>query len=84
MPEREPHWDTILEKRAELERDARACPECHGNGWTEAPGCNCGAGPQGYYGMHERHCGLEPCPRGCPFVAPALAGDGPFDTEAPY
>lgn len=26
----------------------------------EAPGCNCGVGPSGYYGMHERHCGLEP------------------------
>lgn len=25
----------------------------------EAGGCNCGTGPSGYYGMHERHCGLE-------------------------
>ena len=24
-----------------------------------APGCNCGAGPDGYYGAHERYCGLE-------------------------
>jgi protein gp37 len=26
----------------------------------ETDRCNCGAGPQGYYGMHERHCGVEP------------------------
>lgn len=25
----------------------------------EADGCNCGAGPSGHYGAHERHCGLE-------------------------
>ena len=49
MPETEPDWDTVMEQRAEMERDARACPECHGNGWTEGPGCNCGAGPNGYY-----------------------------------
>jgi hypothetical protein len=77
MPEREPDWDTVMEQRAEMERDARACPECHGNGWIEGPGCNCGVGPAGYYGMHERHCGLEPCPRGCSFVPPNM-------TEAPF
>jgi hypothetical protein len=72
----EPDWDLILEQRAEMERDARACPECYGNGWIEAGRCNC-VGPSGYYGMHERHCGLEPCPRGCPFVPPSM-------TEAPF
>lgn len=51
------------------------CPECGGKGYVEGPGCNCGTGPAGYYGMHERYCGLEPCPRGCPFVPP-LADDG--------
>ncbi len=28
----------------------------------EYDGCTCGAGPQGYYGMHERSCGTEPGP----------------------
>jgi hypothetical protein len=50
---------------------AGPCPECGGKGYTEGPGCNCGVGPSGYYGMHERYCGLEPCPRGCPFVGPS-------------
>jgi protein gp37 len=27
--------------------------------WDE---CTCGTGPSGYYGMHERHCGLVPGP----------------------
>ena len=52
--------------------ETTACPECGGNGYIEGSGCNCGVGPAGYYGMHERHCGLEPCPRGCPFVPPHL------------
>ena len=58
--------------RMEAERHGKPCPECDGNGYVEGPGCNCGVGPAGYYGMHERYCGLEPCPRGCPFVAPHL------------
>jgi len=49
--------------------DGQSCPACGGNGYVEGPGCNCGVGPAGYYGMHERYCGLEPCPLGCPFVA---------------
>lgn len=31
--------------------------------------CTCGAGPNGYYGMHESFCGAEPCGR--------LDGDNP-------
>jgi hypothetical protein len=46
------------------------CPHCHGLGYTEGPGCNCGAGPGGHFGAHERYCGLEQCPAGCPFVPP--------------
>lgn len=26
---------------------------------VDTDSCTCGAGPMGYYGMHERHCGLE-------------------------
>ena len=51
--------------------DGQRCPACDGSGYVEGPGCNCGVGPAGYYGMHERYCGLEPCPLGCPFVAPS-------------
>ena len=58
--------------RMEAERHGKPCPACGGNGYVEGPRCNCGVGPAGYYGMHERHCGLEPCPRGCPFVAPHM------------
>jgi hypothetical protein len=43
-----------------------ACPECEDTGMVWSDGCNCGVGPHGYYGMHERHCGAEPCPNGCP------------------
>ena len=53
--------------------DGQPCLICSGRGWTEIDHCTCGTGPSGYYGMHERHCGLEPCPRGCPFVAPGPA-----------
>ena len=65
--------------RCTLENPAKpACPECGGSGYVEGPGCNCGVGPSGYYGMHERYCGLEPCPNGCPFNPPSLlaAKDG--------
>lgn len=27
MTEREPDWDTVMEMRAEMERDARACDD---------------------------------------------------------
>lgn len=48
------------------------CPECQDTGltWPEEDRCTCGTGPSGYYGMHERYCGAEPCPRGCPVVPP--------------
>jgi hypothetical protein len=56
--------------RMEAERHDRpapsACPECSGTGMVWTDGCTCGVGPGGYYGMHERHCGAEPCPSGCP------------------
>jgi hypothetical protein len=61
--------------------DGQRCPECGGNGYIESDRCNCGTGPSGYYGMHERHCGLEPCPRGCPFIAPGAARP---QEEAPF
>lgn len=61
--------------------DGQPCPTCSGRGWIESDHCNCGTGPSGYYGMHERHCGLEPCPRGCPFVAP---GPAKPQEEAPF
>ncbi len=48
---------------------ATSCPECDGKGYTEGPGCNCGGYGEPYY-QHERYCGLEPCPAGCPFVPP--------------
>ena len=75
----EPDRDTTMETEAESRRDAGACPECHGNGWTEGPGCNCDAPDDGTGHRHRPYCGLEPCPFGCPFVAP-----GAPQTEAPY
>jgi len=47
------------------------CPECEDTGMVWTDGCNCGVGPHGYCGMHERHCGAEPCPAGCPVTAAA-------------
>lgn len=52
-------------------RNAKSrCPagECNGYGEVIVDGCTCGAGPGGYYGMHERGCGSEPCPAGCEYV----------------
>lgn len=46
------------------------CPECDGWGEVEVDECTCGVGPSGYYGMHERYCGAEPCPAGCEYVPP--------------
>ena len=47
-----------------------ACPagECDGRGAVWVDVCTCGTGPSGYYGMHERYCGAEPCPAGCAFT----------------
>jgi hypothetical protein len=46
-----------------------ACPVCYGTGMVEAdpPSCTCGTSQPGY--PHERYCGAEPCPRGCPVQA---------------
>jgi hypothetical protein len=49
----------------------QVCPECGDTGMVWTDGCNCGVGPHGYYGMHERHCGAEPCPNGCPVMSDA-------------
>jgi hypothetical protein len=49
------------------------CPECNGTGAVEVGKHTCGTGPDGYYGAHEPGCGLEPCPRGCPYVEPVPA-----------
>jgi len=55
--------------------DPEQCLFCRGCGVTEVPGweygkdCGCSAGPNPppeYNGMHEPHCGLMPCPAGCP------------------
>jgi hypothetical protein len=44
-----------------------ACALCDDTGIVWTDGCNCGVGERGdsRYGMHERHCGAEPCPAGC-------------------
>jgi len=49
------------------------CPDCHGTGTVDAPGCNCGS-PSGHLADHDPWCGLEPCPRGCPVVPLAQRG----------
>lgn len=55
--------------------DPEQCYICHGCGITEVVGwdygkdCSCAAGnppPPEFNGMHEPHCGLQPCPVGCP------------------
>jgi hypothetical protein len=61
----------------------QCCPECNGWGWIESDRCTCGTGPSGHYGMHEPHCGLEPCPRGCPFIPPAPSCGCPCGCPAP-
>lgn len=43
----------------------RPCRECNDTGLVDVDRCNCAVGPSGYYGMHERYCGTEPCPAGC-------------------
>jgi hypothetical protein len=71
----EPMADAIL---SELDgRPKPKCAECNGTGevWTDPHECTCGTGPQGYYGIHERGCGSEPCPSGCPYV-PAAEREG--------
>lgn len=48
------------------------CRECRGTGMVWIAGCNCDpAGPDGY--GHERYCGAEQCPNGCPFNPEAAA-----------
>ena len=49
----------------------QSCPECNGTGAVEGPGCNCDAPDDGTGYRHRPYCGLEPCPRGCPFVPAA-------------
>lgn len=55
--------------------DPEQCCVCLGCGITEVVGwdygkdCSCAAGnppPLEFNGMHETHCGLQPCPAGCP------------------
>lgn len=44
---------------------AQSCRECKGTGLVDVDGCNCGTGPGGHYGQHERFCGSDACPNGC-------------------
>lgn len=47
------------------------CAECKGTGMADGDGsCNCGspADSSASY-AHERYCGTEPCPAGCPVPA---------------
>ena len=47
------------------------CIECKGTGMTDGDGsCNCGSPADISVGYsHERYCGAEPCPAGCPVPA---------------
>lgn len=45
------------------------CPECEDTCAIWFDTCTCGSGGEF---PHERYCGAEPCPRGCPFVAPSI------------
>lgn len=42
----------------------QTCRECLGSGLIPVDGCTCGDGLPPY--GHERGCGYEPCPAGCP------------------
>jgi len=46
-----------------------ACPECDGTGMVWVDTCTCGGYGEPYY-QHERYCGAEQCPNGCPFSPP--------------
>ena len=55
--------------------DPEQCGFCRGSGvveipdWDHSKDCSCCVGPNPgpeYNGMHEPHCGFEPCPVGCP------------------
>ena len=52
-----------------------ACAECDGTGMVWVETCTCGSGREF---PHERYCGAEQCPNGCPFNPPSLlaANDG--------
>ena len=47
------------------------CAECKGTGMVDGDGsCNCGSPADISVGYsHERYCGAEPCPAGCPVPA---------------
>ena len=66
-PDRESMYETACPERI---HDGQPCLVCGSKGWTESPGCNCGT-PLWSLSSHEPYCGMEPCPLGCPFVAPA-------------
>lgn len=70
--ERESAWRLAIEAGPFI-GPSPTCPECDGTGMVWAERCTCGTGPSGYYGMHERYCGAEPCPAGCPFKPEAAA-----------
>jgi hypothetical protein len=43
------------------------CVECDGTGAVWVDACTCGSGREF---PHERYCGTEQCPNGCPFNPP--------------
>ena len=49
-----------------------ACPECEDTGMVWVERCTCGGYGEPYY-QHERYCGAEQCPNGCPFNPPSPA-----------
>jgi hypothetical protein len=59
--------DEIAEDEVERRAGRAACRECLGSGLIPVGRCNCGSPADisvGY--MHERLCGYEQCPAGCP------------------
>ena len=46
------------------------CPECEDTGMVWVDTCTCGSGREF---PHERYCGAEPCPNGCPVKPKARA-----------
>lgn len=54
-------------------RDASpVCPKCDDTGMVWVERCTCGGYGEPYY-QHERHCGAEQCPNGCPFNPEAVS-----------
>jgi hypothetical protein len=45
------------------------CTGCDGTGMVWVETCTCGSGMDF---PHERYCGAEQCPNGCPFNPPSL------------